>query len=118
MIDEFLNLKLLAKEIDVCYEDLEKINPAVKRFALPETIKKYPLNIPIDKINFLRENRQEILLASASSGQDELQQIAKNTSGSTYGREKVVYKVKSGDVLGTIAQKYHVRTDGQYLWPV
>lgn len=116
MVDQFLNLKILAEQIDVCYEDLEKINPAVKRFALPETIKKYPLNIPSDKIDYVRINRQDILLASASSGQKELQQIAKNTPGSTYGREKVVYRVKSGDVLGTIAQRYHVRISDIRNW--
>ena len=29
--------------------------------------------------------------------------------GGTYGRDRIVYKVKSGDVLGSIAMRHRVR---------
>ena len=116
MVSNFVNLKLLADEINVCYEDLDKLNPAIKRFALPASIKKYPIRIPIDKIEFARENRHTILTNAAKSGQNELALLAKNTAGSTYGRTKVVHRVRSGDVLGTIAQNYHVRIGDIKRW--
>jgi membrane-bound lytic murein transglycosylase D len=116
MINNFLNLKLLAEEINVCYEDLDKLNPSIKRFALPDATKPYPIKIPIDKIEELRAQREEILLASSLSGQKELESLSKNTPGSTYGRERVVYKVRSGDVLGTIAQRYRVRVSDIRKW--
>lgn len=116
MVDEFINLKLLANELNICYEDLEMLNPAIKRFALPDAIKKYPVNIPIDKIAFIRKNREEILTNSALTGKNELQALARNTPGSTYGRARIVHRVRSGDVLGTIAQRYHVRISDIRKW--
>lgn len=116
MVSHFVNLKLLANEIDVCYEDLDRINPAVKRFALPATIKKYPIRIPEDKADFVRNHRDEILANASKQGEDELEKLAKNTPGSTYGRTKVVHRVRSGDVLGTIAQSYRVRVSDIRKW--
>src|SRR5690606_9480240 len=37
-----------------------------------------------------------------------LASLARNTVGSTYNKEKIVYKVQKGDVLGKIAGKYGV----------
>ena len=107
---------MLAKEIDVCYDDLEVLNPAIKRFALPDAIKSYPIRIPLDKMKLLDDNRDQILAASSASGKTELQLLARNTPGSTYGRERVVYKVRSGDVLGKIAQRYRVRISDLKKW--
>lgn len=116
LVSDFINLKLLASEINVCYEDLDRLNPAIKRFALPAAIKKYAIRIPIDKIEFARENRTSILANASKSGQNELKLLAKNTHGSTYGRTKVVHRVRSGDVLGKIAQNYHVRISDIKKW--
>jgi len=116
MVNDFTNLKLLAKEINVCYDVLDKLNPAIKRFALPPSIKKYPVKIPSDKIEFARKNRSEILANASKNGQKELELLARNTPGSTYGRTKVVHRVRSGDVLGKIAQNYHVRVSDLKKW--
>lgn len=116
MVSGFTNLKLLAEEINVCYEDLKNINPAIKRFALPEATKPFPVRIPLDKINYVRDNREKVLEYSASAGKKELALIAKNTPGSTYGRDRIVYRVRSGDVLGSIAQRYRVRVSDIRKW--
>jgi membrane-bound lytic murein transglycosylase D len=49
-------------------------------------------------------------------GKKELEYLARNSPGSTYGRQKIVYRVRSGDVLGTIARKYHVRISDLKSW--
>jgi membrane-bound lytic murein transglycosylase D len=116
LVSNFINLKLLSKEINVCYEDLEKLNPAIKRFALPASIKKYPVKIPADKVDLVRSNRSAILAVASESGEAELSHLAKNTPGSTYGRSKVVHRVRSGDVLGTIARTYRVRVSDVKKW--
>jgi len=116
MVDKFINLKLLAKELNICYEDLDLLNPAVKRFALPETTKRYPIRIPEDKSLYVSENRSSILANSAASGQKELMQLSRNTPGSTYGRDRIVYRVRSGDVLGKIAERYYVRVSDLKKW--
>jgi membrane-bound lytic murein transglycosylase D len=116
MVDGFTNLRLLAEEINICYQDLNKINPAIKRFALPDATKPFPIRIPLDKIDYIRDNREKILSASAASGEKELALLAKNTPGSTYGRDRIVYRVRSGDVLGSIAQRYRVRVSDIRKW--
>ncbi len=116
MVNEFINLRLLANELNVCYDDLEKLNPAVKRFAIPGTSKKYPLKIPSDKVDLLNKNRNQIIANAGAEGKEELEKLAKNTPGSTYGRTRVVHRVRSGDVLGTIARKYHVRVSEIKKW--
>ena len=42
--------------------------------------------------------------------------MARNTVGSTYGRDKVIHRVRSGDVLGKIARQYHVRVSDIKKW--
>ena len=49
-------------------------------------------------------------------GKEELEYLARNEVGSTYGREKIRHKVKRGDVLGKIARKYHVRVADLRAW--
>ncbi len=116
MVKEFINLKLLAGELDVCYEDLAKLNPAIKRFAVPATTKKYAIKIPLDKKELFILNRNQIIANAGAYGKEELEILAKNTPGSTYGRTRVVHRVRSGEVLGLIAQRYHVRISDIKNW--
>jgi membrane-bound lytic murein transglycosylase D len=56
-------------------------------------------------------------LDSASRvGRDRLGYLARHAVGSTYGREQIVHKVRSGEVLGGIASKYGVRVDDIRTW--
>ncbi len=115
-ISQYLHVKTLTKELNVCLEDLQKLNPAIKWNALPENVKQYPLRIPSDKMPFYREHEKQILQVAGSTGKKEIEYLARNTVGSTYGREKRIHKVRSGDVLGTIAQKYRVRLSDIRKW--
>ena len=115
MVKQFLNLQILADELDLCVEDLQILNPAIKRNALPEGPELYPVRIPSDKMNYLIANRSAILDSSAQ-GKQHFEMLARNTPGSTYGREKIVYRVRSGDVLGIIANRYGVRISDLRRW--
>ena len=64
----------------------------------------------------MADNRVAILDSASRVGKKELELLAKNTAGSTYGRDRVVYKVRSGDVLGSIALRYHVRIEDLKKW--
>ena len=67
------------------------------------------------KLN-LEMNRASILDSASKVGRKELEGLVQNTTGSTYGRESVTYTVKSGDVIGLIAQQHHVRVDDIKGW--
>lgn len=115
MVSGYLNLKTLATELDICYEDIKTLNPNLKRFGIKTNDKPYPINIPLEKADLFRGEREQIV-AAAQNGQEDLQYMARNSVGSTFGRDKVVYKVRSGDVLGTIAERHKVRVSDIRKW--
>lgn len=108
VINQYLDLETLANQMNVCPEDLHNLNPELKRNAIPEDVRGYALRVPKDKYDFLNENRIVMLDSAGKVGKERLEALAKNTIGSTYNREKIVYKVQRGDVLGKIAGKYGV----------
>ena len=116
MIEGFMNLKILAENLDICYDDIKKLNPNLKRYGIKTNGSFYPINIPVDKIGVYKENRDKIIAATSTVGLKELEHMARNSVGSTFGREKVVYKVRSGDVLGIIAERYRVRVSDIRKW--
>jgi membrane-bound lytic murein transglycosylase D len=116
MASGFVNLKILATNLNICYEDLKTLNPGFKRYGLRSDNKLYPIKLPADRLELFQNNKDSILTIAAQSGKKELEHLARNSVGSTYGRDKIVYRVRSGDVLGIIAQRYHVRVSDIRRW--
>ncbi|MCK5278325.1 MAG: LysM peptidoglycan-binding domain-containing protein, partial [Cyclobacteriaceae bacterium] len=97
-------------------EDMEFLNPSIKRKAVPQSSKYFSVRIPYDKMELFNEYRSIILDSASKTGKKELEYLARNSAGSTYGRDKVIHRVRSGDVLGRIAQRYHVRVSDIKKW--
>jgi len=116
MIKGYANLKTLAKSLSLCYKDIQALNPNLKRFGLKSEKRYYPIRLPIDKIFEARTNKDTLLYLAALNGKKDLEYLARNSTGSTYGRDKHIYRVKSGDVLGTIAVRYNVRVSDIKKW--
>lgn len=116
MIKGFMNLKILAENLGICFDDIRKLNPNIKRYGLKTNNRFYPVKIPQDKMDVYRTNKTSIINLAANSGKKELEYMARNSVGSTFGRDKVVYRVKGGDVLGTIARQYRVRVSDIRKW--
>ena len=116
MVRGFVNLQLLSDGMQLCYDDLKTLNPGLKRYGLLSSSKLYPIILPEDHMAFYQEHKDSLLTLAGSAGQKELAYQARNTSGSTYGRDRVIYKVRSGDVLGSIAQRYKVRVSDIKKW--
>jgi len=115
-VSNFLHFETFASLTGVCLEDLQKLNPSIQRNALPETKKNYALRIPLIAKENLELNRLAILDSASKNGRKELEILARNSEGSTYGRDKIVYRVKSGDVLGRIAIRHNVRVNDIKKW--
>lgn len=116
MVKNFLNLTTLGGLIDICEEDMKVLNPSIKQNAVPSSSKYFSVRIPSDKLELFNENRALILDSASKVGKKELEYLARKSIGSTYGRDKVIHRVRSGDVLGKIAQKYHVRVTDIKKW--
>ncbi len=115
MVDKFADLKIVASHLNLCEDDLTKLNPAIKHSALPDTKRSYAFRLPKDVKPYFTTHRDSILTA-AKAGKSRIEYKARNSVGSTYGRDRIVYRVKSGDVLGTIAQRYKVRVSDLRNW--
>lgn len=115
-VNKFLNFETLASLTGACVEDLQKLNPAIQRNAVPETGKSFVIHVPKQSKVMLDLNRVAILDSASKVGKKELELLAKNTAGSTYGRDRVVYKVRSGDVLGSIAMRHGVKVSDLKKW--
>jgi len=117
LVNQFVSLKVLGEQINVCEEDLRLLNPELKRGAVPANAKNYPLLIPADTYDFVVANSKAILDSAGKEDlQKEMQQLATKTPGSTHGRKKIYYRVRSGDVLGVIAERHDVRLSDLRRW--
>ncbi len=113
--NQFVYLKAFAEESGIPIETLTQLNPEIKKGAIPEHAKNFELKIPkAYKEGFIKNEIQ--ILAKAESGKSEFEKLAKNMPGSTFGKEKLIYRVRSGDVLGTIARKHNVRLADLKSW--
>ncbi|ELR69731.1 Membrane-bound lytic murein transglycosylase D precursor [Fulvivirga imtechensis AK7] len=115
-VSDYLHVQTFANQVNLCLDDLQKLNPALKRNVIPETKNGYPLKVPADIKEYFAPNRVAILDSASKVGKAEIEYLAKNTPGSTLGRDKITYKVRSGDVLGTIAQRHNVSVSDLKAW--
>jgi membrane-bound lytic murein transglycosylase D len=115
-IKKFLNFETFANLTGVCLEDLQVLNPSIQRNAIPGRPKLQVIRVPLIAKEVLAFNRTAILDSASKVGQKELEMLAKTSEGSTYGRDKIMYRVKSGDVLGSIAMRYNVRVADIRKW--
>jgi membrane-bound lytic murein transglycosylase D len=116
LVNQFLHFETFASLTGANMDELVKLNPSVLRKAVPKTGKSYIIKVPLTAKNNLSLNRASILDSASRVGREEIEALAKNTLGSTYGRELVTHQVRSGDVLGRIAERYHVRVDDIKRW--
>ena len=115
-VKSFVHFETLAALTGSCLEDLQKLNPSIQRNAIPETGRVHVMRIPLTAKEQLHENRLAILDSASKVGKKELELLAKTMQGGTYGRDRIVYKVKSGDVLGSIAMRHRVKVSEIKKW--
>ncbi len=118
VVNQYLNLEIFAKEINVCLEDILKLNPDIKRNVVPANAKDFKLLVPSQHMVFLNENLDSVLVASKTKGREQLNMAParKSKSSNSQGKVKIVYTVRSGDAIGKIAQKYHVSSSSIRTW--
>lgn len=115
-ISQYFHLETFCNQTGLCLDDVLSWNPQIKRGALPEGTRNFALNIPADWKDTLVAKRKTLYDSAAKVGKKQLDYLARNTPGSTYGRTRIYHKVKSGDVLGTLSQRYGVRISDIRRW--
>ena len=108
--DRALSFNKLEQFTGICAEDLEKLNPSIKRGLVPEANRSMAIRIPKTKAFFIKEN---LVWLSDSLGADPvpamtISPLTASLRSEVQNGSRLAYKVKSGDVLGKIASKYGV----------
>jgi membrane-bound lytic murein transglycosylase D len=115
-------LDRLAELTALCLKDLEELNPSIKNKNIPEANRNMEVKIPKSKALFLKENlawisdslgnAPSILLASNEI--PAIVPVEKAVASTNSGR--ISYRVKSGDVLGSIASRHGVSVTQVKEW--
>lgn len=114
-----MSLNKLAELTDICLSDLEKINPSIKNQTIPDSNKNMAVKIPRNKITFVNANiawindslNQSVTNLFIANNQVEISPIDQLVH-----QKNATYRVKSGDVLGTIASKHGVTITELKQW--
>jgi membrane-bound lytic murein transglycosylase D len=115
LVKGYLHLETLAKLTNSCLDDYRNLNPSVLHDVLPDG-REHIIRMPVAAKEELDKNRFAILDSASRAQKKQIEALAKNAVGNTNGRDMVVYRVKSGDVLGTIARRYSVRVEDMKKW--
>jgi membrane-bound lytic murein transglycosylase D len=129
LINQSLDLSKLAFQLNLGANELHQLNPAIRKGVLPETIKNYPLKVPVQSRQMLALNRTAILdssrvpvimktilpetmLAASTTVKNAAQPLPADTAkaaplaADSLGQTE--YVVVKGDFLQKIAQKNQV----------
>jgi membrane-bound lytic murein transglycosylase D len=116
--DKTFHLDRLAALTNICVKDLEELNPSIKRRNIPETHRSMAIRIPKSRSLFVKENLAWIGDSLSLSAPVKLlaATLSEPTKNDTSPNTRLVYKVKSGDVLGAIASKHGVSLTQLKQW--
>ncbi|WP_432264967.1 LysM peptidoglycan-binding domain-containing protein [Croceitalea rosinachiae] len=104
-VKELITFDQISKLVDISVEELEVLNPAYKLNIIPKMKdKKYALRLPIKHIGQF-VNNEEAIYAFAKK---QLDSIEKPLPRLVNSNDRIRYRVKSGDYLGKIAERYGV----------
>ncbi|WP_026813629.1 LysM peptidoglycan-binding domain-containing protein [Arenibacter certesii] len=103
----------ISKLVDISVEELEVLNPSYKLNVIPYVKgKDYTLRLPIDAIGKFVNNEEAIY----AHVKNELQATEKPLQQIVQSQNEIRYKVKSGDFLGKIAERYGVGVSQIKAW--
>ncbi|SMD43780.1 membrane-bound lytic murein transglycosylase D [Aquiflexum balticum DSM 16537] len=122
-----LDLEQLANLTGICIDDLEHLNPSIQNRQIPYSNMHMAVRVPKSKSDFIAQNQDQFAEAVKLTSERSVVLRANNSSiaankpastGSTVptNQNKIVYVVKSGDVLGSIAQKHGTTVTNLKAW--
>jgi membrane-bound lytic murein transglycosylase D len=114
-VNQYVNLDALCSNLTISKDDFQKLNPALKKNIVPDNL-NYAIRIPSDKLEMFTLNRASIMDSCKVKAEDiTIAMKAPDNTGST-GKNKTIYVVKRGDVLGKIADRNHVSLSNLRKW--
>ncbi|UJP63322.1 transglycosylase SLT domain-containing protein [Mongoliitalea daihaiensis] len=119
-----IDLEQLAQLADICLSDLEYLNPSIQNKLIPSSNQHMAVRVPKTKSTYIAENKSlfkeaielqpERAVALRTSSSTGANTITNNSA--TAGKERIAYKVRSGDVLGKIASNHGTSVQNIKNW--
>jgi membrane-bound lytic murein transglycosylase D len=137
---QLMSLKHFADVTHTDFYLLKDLNPELKTDLIPYTPEPYVLRVPMKTGQFFASFRDSIMLLATKLNPDSAKVVytdtkvspltnkpyeseasehytyASNSGGSIDGKKLVYHKVRRGEVVGSIAAKYHVSTKDVAKW--
>ena len=112
-ITKMLHLKQVSELTGAPLEELKNLNPQYSHNIIPGNSREYILRIPYNYTNAFIEHEDSLYRHKADEyfNPATLKKIVDGADG-----ERIVYKVKSGDVLGRIASRHRCTVDQIKRW--
>ena len=112
-VKQMISLDQVSEFIKVDMEELQFLNPSYKLDIIPYVKdENYVLRLPLDKVGAFVANENQIYAIA----QEELNKREKPLPQLQEAKDRVRYRVRSGDYLGKIARKYGVRVSQIKRW--
>ena len=112
-VKSLITFDQISKLVDVSVEELEVLNPAYKLNIIPKIEgKNYALRLPTSKIGKYVANEEAIY----AFVKKELDSLEKPLPQLVQTKNQIRYKVRSGDYLGKIAERYGVGVSQIKRW--
>jgi membrane-bound lytic murein transglycosylase D len=112
-VKSMITFDQISKLVDISTEELEMLNPAYKLNVIPKVEgKNYALRLPTSKIGKFVSNEEQIY----AFVKKELESQKESMPEMVTAQDQIRYKVKSGDYLGKIAERYGVGVSQIKSW--
>jgi membrane-bound lytic murein transglycosylase D len=116
-VSDHLSFTQISEYLDIPIEYLEYLNPTYKQNLIPNSGNAKTLCLPVEKVgDFLTNEKKIYALKTEQDRKDSIAVAQNKTIAPTKRGDAVVYRVKSGDVLGKIAQRFHCRVSQIKDW--
>ena len=115
-LEGYTNLEALSTNLGLCHDDIVKLNPEILKNIIPSSKKGYPLVLPAEQAIILRNNRDSLFKMSELRIAERDNYRRRKRVYTTSGKQRLTYRVRSGDVLGKIAERHHVRLSDLRRW--
>jgi len=105
-------------QTSITAEDLQILNPQFSKNLIPKSSRGTALVLPLSKVNEFIDSKEKIRLYKPDTKAVYLANISEKPRSRTKSanRNKISYKVRSGDVLGKIAENHGVSVSQIKAW--
>lgn len=116
-VQQWMHFDQIAAVVGVSKATLRDLNPQYRRDIIPGNERAYTLKLPEKSIAAYIDNEQKITQYRADSYNPKTMIApAEFTAYVPSGKTRIRHTVRSGEVLGTIAQRYGVRVQDLRYW--